>query len=263
MGNDDIISELTNPTWDQIIRDSLNWLYHECLSREMIRCMFFCDKYNIIFFGGISLIVPLLLILTYIVIVTLQTQKIFEGLIIIIILPLLMVLIYIKIKKSGLTESIRFAENNVNSQITGPHHGIIFMRYQDKKKQDFTVDCIKLLGEGLQQNGERFKIYECSEPNDFIQRYIDPNVTHLWIIGHGRKNRLNFDNHKKIFYTDLPKVDPKEFVAQLHCGNGEGDPLPIVNKAKAQFYSKYYRLSHQNRCYILNKMKDYSISKRW
>ncbi len=225
--------------------------------------MFFCDKYNRIFIFCILLIILLFLILIYTAYVTFQTQNFFVGLIIIIIVIFLIFPIYLKIIKSGFTESIRFAENYVSSPITEPHHGIIFMRYQDKMKQDFTGDCINLLGVGLQQNGERFKIYECSEPNDFIRRYIDPNVTHLWIIGHGRKNRLNFDNGEKIFYSDLPIVDPKEFIAQLHCSNGEGDPLPIINRAKSQFYSNYKRLSHQNRCYILSKMKNYSISKRW
>ena len=228
--------------------------------------MFGCDIFNRIYYLRLITVILLVLFMAYIWIATTFSDciRLLLLAIIFIVIVIAIFVIYPDIKNRKLTEeSIKFAQTNSEFQADGLHHGIIFIRYEDEDRQDYALDTIKLLGEGLKDLGESYKIYECRNPGDFRIRYINPKITHLWIIGHGTKSSLSFDNSQKLHYSEIPVTDPKEFIAQLHCNTGKGDSLIKINQAKSGFVTDYYRVSHQNRCYILQKLRDYRKTGKW
>lgn len=251
------------------IIESIKWVIFEGFSLRWLKCMFGCDSVNRIFY--LRLIAVILLILFMPVIWFMTT---FPDFIRFILLALIFIVIVIAIwvvypgaKPLKLSEeSLIFAQTNSEFRAEGSdgsHHGIFFIMYEDQCRQEYALDSIKLLGEGLKNLGLSYKIYPGHSPGDFRIPYVDPKVTHLWVIGHGTKSSLSFDNSEKLCYSGLPVVDPKEFIAQLHCNNGKGDSLVKINKATAGFFTSYYRVSHQNRCYILSKLKDYQKTGKW
>ncbi|MEI6314963.1 MAG: hypothetical protein WCO89_08840 [Syntrophus sp. (in: bacteria)] len=248
------------------IIERIKWVLFEGLSIRWIKCMFCCDIFNRIYFLRLITVIFLFLFMAFICFATTFSLCIRSVLMVIIFVMIVIAIfvIYPDIRNQKLTkESIKFAQTNSEFQSDGSHHGIIFIRYEDEGRQDYTLDSIKLLGEGLKDLGERYKVYECRNPGDFRIRYIDPKITHLWIIGHGTKSSLSFDTSQKLHYSELPVTDPKEFIAQLHCNTGKGDSLIKINKAKSGFVTDYYRVSHQNRCYILQKLRDYRKTGKW
>ena len=249
--------------------ESIRWVIFEGFRFNWLKCMFCCDNFNRIYY--LRLIAVILLLLSMPVIWFKTTFPDYIRFILLTIIFIVIVIaiyvVYPDVKNRKLIEkSLKFAQTNSEFRADGSdgaHHGIFFIMYEDQERKEYAVDSIKLLGEGLKNLGQSYKIYPCRIPGDFRIPYVDPKVTHLWIIGHGTKSSLFFDNSQKLPYSELPVANPKEFIAQLHCNTGNGDSLIKINKAKAGFVTDYYRVSHQNRCYILCKLRNYQKTGKW
>lgn len=137
------------------------------------------------------------------------------------------------------------------------HVGIIFPHYLKENKEITVGDSIALLIARLSEQKIPSHVYHCFSKDDFVGVYTNPKVTSLWIFGHGKRNLLSLGKNStgqlvEIEYERLPQVEPKKFIAQLHCNTGNGKSLAEINKAHNSYVSKYFRDLIQNRCYILH-----------
>jgi hypothetical protein len=140
------------------------------------------------------------------------------------------------------------------------HTAIIFPHYVDEIDKLFIVDCISLLVDSFREDRENYRIYRIMQKKDFEDAYYNPNVTKLWIVGHGDRGGFEFgpngiDGKEYIEYSKLKKVSPlKKCVVQLHCNHGKKRSLQDCNECKG-FVSDYQRTFFHNRCYIINRCK--------
>lgn len=137
------------------------------------------------------------------------------------------------------------------------HVGIIFPHYKENTKEICIGDSIALLVTRLLENNISYCVYHCFSIKDFSNIYTNPNITILWIFGHGKRNLLSLGKDPSgqvinIEYEKLPYAKPKKFITQLHCNTGKGKSLAEINGAQNSCVSQYSRDLIQNRCYILH-----------
>jgi hypothetical protein len=174
----------------------------------------------------------------------------FFGLIFLIIL--LVILPWSIIEKWGLyNESCDAIFKNPCYLPEGPHLGIIFTHHKRNFKQIVIGDSIAILITKLLEYQIPYKVYHCYKKSDFIETYTNRDVVHLWIFGHGKRDRISLGmESEEIEYEKLPITEPKECITQLHCNTRKGRSLAEINKSKRFFVSNNYRDLIQNRCFI-------------
>ena len=138
------------------------------------------------------------------------------------------------------------------------HSAIIYIHYEKPITDQGISDCIALLIEGFRKNSIPYKVYHFFNPGDFESIFYNNKITDLWIIGHGDQGGFSYG--KKRFkedyfsYSNLKKIPPKNFIAQLHCNCGRGDSLISINHPKEGFVTEHMLSLTQIRCYIITKM---------
>lgn len=140
------------------------------------------------------------------------------------------------------------------------HQGIVFVHHERNNKQGFIGDSIAILIQELRNSANPipYKVYHCFSKDDFIKVYLNLSTTGLWILGHGNYSTLAFSKSREnnLDYSELPPVEPKEFVAQLHCSNGGGKSIVDVNCPKDSILSHWYRVTFQNNRTIKRKLEE-------
>jgi hypothetical protein len=74
----------------------------------------------------------------------------------------------------------------------------------------------------------KYKLYTPSNEEEAKKAIEDPDVTHLWIFGHGVKHGLTVGK-KMLYYCEVKSIPPKEFIGQYHCNFLGGKSLGDYN----------------------------------
>jgi hypothetical protein len=221
------------------------------------------DRYNLL--SVISIYLIPIVILTVIVGFYLNSISSIIGMICVIILWAILVIKTVKVtekycKKSELHKN---GVQNGKFSVNEPHHGIVFVQYQNPKFQLFIADSIDLLVKAFNEHIP-FKVYPIKNEDDFKQVYNNSSIHWLWILGHGERRHLSYvENNeiKNIEYENYQQKPNLLFIAQLHCNPGNGKSLPEVNNLKPDYDITKFRFPFQNRCYIMKKTKEFIESK--
>ena len=140
------------------------------------------------------------------------------------------------------------------------HNAIVFVHHEKMSKQIFIGAGVGNLIQGLKklQKFQHYKVYHCFSKNDFIDVYSNPHATSLWIFAHGDYSHIAFGHSRGcgLNYSDLPSVEPKKFIAQLHCSHRGGKSIVDINEPRDQILSHSYRITPQNNYAIRKKLKE-------
>jgi hypothetical protein len=235
-----------------------DWTVRQALTKEMWRCirnnrqntLAFISLITILLSGGIAVSLALSSISKNPTIMI--KTAIFTTVFAIVLIASVFVFRWLPYKKS--TRIAKQTRSSNNFIAHKEHDGFIIIRYRNISLNLYLVDCIDLLVRGYALSRKQWKIYCCSTKENFIEVYKNPNVTGLWIIGHGQKNHLSFDQGA-LEYRELPKgVQRKEFIAQLTCNPGPGPSIIEINNPKQSYISDYLRIPMQNRCFIIERL---------
>ena len=139
----------------------------------------------------------------------------------------------------------KYPEKNSNNN----HHAIIIAYFTSPKKdgnyelKDY-MDGIDILIEKFQNadNPVNYKVYEVETKEDAQKIICNPKTTHLWIFGHGMRNKLQFEKGD-LFYYFAREANKKEFIGQYHCNSYFGKSLADYNKPKNSDVNKWPRFN--------------------
>jgi hypothetical protein len=249
----------------------LKWIKAIGITNKMQEC-FQCDKYNIIWYLSFLFFIFALIIWCFgftfskIGIESIFILYYFYALSYVcwalIILSAISLLIAIITINWLYRRSLSIQNKNSEFDGQGVHHGIVFTRYSKKTKDISVLDCVALLYHGFSEKVP-FRVYECRTKEKFEELYYNPSIKWLWILGHGDKGGLCYevcDDDHYLKYSELRPEPSKLFIAQLHCNSGEGKSLVELNNLFYDYDINHYRLSLQNRCYIIKKIPEFITS---
>lgn len=252
----------------EFILTFIRWIKDVGISRKMREC-FECDIYNLVWYLMLLLFTSGLIIWIFgVTFIRLEIQSIFllyyfyylsfvyQGLLV---LSLIFLLIALVTVKRQYNRSLTLSKEKLEFDAQGPHHGIVFTRYTNRIKDIAVLDIIVLFVEGF-FGKVPYRIYECSSMEQFEELYYNTTIKWLWILGHGDRGGLCYgvcDEDHYIRYSDLNPEPSKLFIAQLHCNSGKGRSLVELNNLPHDFDLNHYRMSLQNRCYIIRKIPEF------
>ena len=104
------------------------------------------------------------------------------------------------------------------------HHAIIVAHKRPLTKPTAYADGVDLLINFF-KNKEPYKVYHCSNSNDFKRVLGNEKATKLWIFGHGTRHTLSFGKKDRLYYCDVRGYPAKGYIAQFHCNDGMGKSL--------------------------------------
>lgn len=137
------------------------------------------------------------------------------------------------------------------------HHGIVLPIYSIKSKEpDYSLLPLFVVG----FHGKiPYKIYPVKHKNDFLKLYYNNKVRYLWILGHGDRGGFCYDKCKEQYlkYSDRLPQKAKNFIAQLHCNDGEGQTLAELNGMESDHDTFHVRMLFQNSFYIETKIQEF------
>jgi len=206
-----------------------------------------CNNKFIDFIHILSLIITVLVILILIS----------YFLIVVVILVVLYLLYTVLILKK--TQELIKYNSEFNSH--GFHHAIIIAHKinavnGEYNKSDY-LSGIDLLIEKFQKHPNKinYKIYEVDSKEQVIPIINDDRTTHLWIFGHGQRNKLRFQSGNLCYFEvrDAPK---KQFIGQYHCNTLIGNSLADYNQPRNQDVSRWLRFEPFIRIAIFKKFKE-------
>ena len=143
-----------------------------------------------------------------------------------------------------------------------PHHAIIIAH-----KNSASIEKIRLYMDGMDILIKRFrcnktptnyKIYEITSKNEAIQIICNPQTTHLWIFGHGARNKLRFDSGN-LYYQEVRNARRKIFIGQYHCNSLFGRSLADYNNPIYQDVTHWPRMTPFIRFSIVAKLDELDI----
>lgn len=106
-----------------------------------------------------------------------------------------------------------------------------------------------------------YKIYRCIEPDKLKNLIEKPEITHLWIFGHGIKHGIEL-GESICFYCDINAIPNKQFIGQYHCNTGGGKSLGDYNKPFTQDITDDLRYPNEIRKSIKRILSDRGIQTR-
>lgn len=87
---------------------------------------------------------------------------------------------------------------------------------------------IDLLIFKLERKNKNYFIFEAQTEESARNLICNPTFSHIFIFGHGKRDRLGFYFGNRKFtleYSKLKSCEKKEYIAQLHCNSGNGESL--------------------------------------
>jgi len=127
------------------------------------------------------------------------------------------------------------------------HVAIIFPSDSSKNyKSTEDNDIVELKNYYLDKN-ENYKVYFCYLVEDFINIVKSQYVYGIHIFGHGRIDRLTFEDGA-VLYREFKGIEPKEFVAQWHCNHRS-----FYKNSLGRIIGKKYYVKYGMRNYYSNK----------
>ena len=135
------------------------------------------------------------------------------------------------------------------------HHAIIVAHKRPSTKPTAYADGVDLLINFF-KNKEPYKVYHCSNSNDFKRVLENKKAMKLWIFGHGSRHTLSFGKKDRLYYCDVRDYPAKEYIAQFHCNDGMGKSLADYLSPKNNFVTNSKRDVFQNRKDIKKILKE-------
>ncbi|MDI6718366.1 MAG: hypothetical protein QMD46_01960 [Methanomicrobiales archaeon] len=144
----------------------------------------------------------------------------------------------------------------------GRHAGIMichqkripFLETTDERMYACGVD---ILIEHFLKHGIPFNVYDCYTPEDGSRVIRNPDVSSLWIFGHGMKSGIYFGYKETLHYAEMHDAPKKEFIGQFHCNALGGRSLAdYIGTEGCSFVEEGYRCTHQNRKAIRRLLRD-------
>ena len=136
------------------------------------------------------------------------------------------------------------------------HHAIIVVHKRPSTKPTAYADGVDLLIDFFNKNKEPYKVYHCSNSNDFKRVLGNEKATKLWIFGHGSRHAIGFGKKDRLYYCEVRDYPAKEYIGQFHCNDGMGKSLADYLSPKNNFVSDSLRYTLQNRKAIKKILKD-------
>lgn len=109
-------------------------------------------------------------------------------------------------------------------------HAIFIINWREKEKLDknFYVygSGVNILIEFLVKKNVKFKIYNCLDPDFFIEAIKKSKAQSLWIFAHGDRHGIDFGgNGGYVPFCKLAGTHQRKFIAQLHCSHLTGETM--------------------------------------
>ena len=146
-----------------------------------------------------------------------------------------------------------------------PHHAIIIAHKTDNidgkpNRLDY-LSGADILIEKFQNPSQpvNYKIYEVNIKEQVIPVILDENVTHLWIFGHGQRNKLRLKG-ENLCYFEVRRASQKVFIGQYHCNSIFGKSLADYNFPKNQDVTHWVRMDPFIRFSVLKKLKELELN---
>jgi len=118
------------------------------------------------------------------------------------------------------------------------HIAIIFPSDSSKNYKVTTDNEILDLENHYLEKNEKYRLYFCYLVDDFIKIVESQFVHGIHIFGHGRIDRLTFEDGV-VLYREFKSITPKEFVAQWHCNHGDFYKNSLGRTIGKKYYVKY------------------------
>jgi hypothetical protein len=150
-----------------------------------------------------------------------------------------------------------FPENNCKNQ----HHAIIIAHKTSPKSGKFTyMDYLSgadILIKRFRIDGKKinYSVYEVQKKEQVIPIILNENTTHLWIFGHGMRNKLGL-NGENLCYYEVRSAPKKTFIGQYHCNSFLGKSLADYNNPKNQDVTHFARMDPFIRISVWRKLKE-------
>jgi hypothetical protein len=227
-----------------------------------------CNEFLIEVIESIQLIIQTLCVVVAVLLIPLLTLIILTsgnyeltiiiGLLISIAFMILSLAFYYNIGKK--TKKCVQKYNEFNSQ--EPHHAIIIAHRNSSsnKKIRIYMDGMDILIKRFRNHKTPiiYKVYEISSKNEAIKIICNPNTTHLWIFGHGARNKLRFDSGN-LYYYQVRNTEKKVFIGQYHCNSLFGNSLADYNNPIFQDVTRWPRMTPFIRFSVYDKLKELGI----
>jgi len=251
------ILETINQIYYYYVYTNISWFIDLKFQKNLLKCCIFkdTDLYNLMSVFSFQLIPIMVVVLVYGVLS--QKYFILFGLIPWAIIGAITVFLTAEYYKKS--EVFSSGIQNKKFSPDKPHHGILFVQYEEREKQFFIADTVDLLIKIFDES-QPYKVYPIKSEDDFKQAYNNPNIRWLWILAHGEKRHITLVENKEvkfIEYSNYSKQSNLVFIAQLHCNPGPGRSLVEINELTPGYDINHVRLPYQNRCYIMRKAKEF------
>ena len=126
-----------------------------------------------------------------------------------------------------------------------PHHAIIIAHKKTKNVNGLYplndyIDGIDILIERFRIPNTQinYKVYEIESKEELISIIFNKNATHIWLFGHGARNKLSF-NEGNFCYYHLKGAPKKMFIGQFHCGSIFGKSFADYNNPLHRYVSDW------------------------
>jgi hypothetical protein len=188
------------------------------------------------------------------------------DMLLILLLSLILYLFYLFKKTGNLIQNFpeRGSEN--------PHHAIILAHKEDPISEKFNffeflnylggeyVCGIDILINEFQFSSKEinYKIYEVTTKEQVIPIFMNDRTTHLWIFGHGQRNKLRFKGGD-LCYFEIRNAPQKVFIGQYHCNSIYGRSFGDYNKPKNQDITHFLRWGPFIRSSVRKKIKELKL----
>ncbi len=146
-----------------------------------------------------------------------------------------------------------------------PHHAIIIAHKERPNNNgsysdtDY-VDGIDILINNFRTNVPQinYKVYEVGSKAKLKPIIENPNTTHLWIFGHGKRNSVALHDGGLCYY-EVKEVGHKTFIGQYHCNSLFGTSLADYNNPDYRDVTRNARLTPYNRLAVRNKLREMGL----
>lgn len=151
----------------------------------------------------------------------------------------------------------KFPENGSDK----PHHAIIIAHKEKPKNGEFDpIDYSSgedfLISEFQSSlKHVNYKVYEVNTREQVIPIILNEHVTHLWLFGHGQRNKLRF-NSGNLCYFEVKNAPKKVFIGQYHCNSVFGKSLADYNNPLVQDVTRWLRMDPLIRFSVSRKLRE-------
>ncbi|MBP1927710.1 hypothetical protein J2741_000257 [Methanolinea mesophila] len=146
--------------------------------------------------------------------------------------------------------------------IQGREHDGIVIVHENIAKMSFYGDGVGILIKFFyeQEPPIPYKVYHCDTLQKFIEVVRNPDVTSLWIFGHGQHSGIGCGVNHLIYeltFPPPPKTPEKKYIYQLHCNSGCGISLTDILSHQRGFANYRNSDPYINQFYVKQIIKNF------